>query len=246
VTTNALRAALQNLGKCSKRAAALAPTPLTTHYAELQVGLGTAGDWIAWASRLRSLDFATARKRRSARADSLLESTRFTYVWTAANALFSRDQVLSYLHKGSPPKGELERFRVLHQKSGLSPSDEANALKILHTTLSLARHPDEFPWASVPALRLIDVIYYKYTPDTYKALGAASKAIQKVVVGGNPVNSLDLTALIYSTRNWTFHGSLLNSSFRGAPQQYQLYITTITKALTAIIAGFANALEQAM
>jgi hypothetical protein len=110
-----LRAALRNLGNCSRRAAMTAPRPQTASHAELQVGLGTAGDWIAWASRLRRLDFSTARKRGNPRATSYLETTRFTYAWTAANALFSRDRILKRLHGGKLPNSELDRFLLLYR-----------------------------------------------------------------------------------------------------------------------------------
>jgi hypothetical protein len=116
----------------------------------------------------------------------------------------------------------------------------------LHLILSSTRHPDDFPWASLPAVRLIDLIYYKYTPDSYKGRGPTGKAIEDVVVQGKPVSSLDLPTLMYATRNWTVHGSLVDSSFRGAPQQYQLYITTITKAVAITLGGYAVALESAL
>ncbi len=241
-----LRAALRMLGECSKRVAAITPSPQTPDHAELQIGLGTAGDWIAWASRLRALDFSSSIKRGSPRAKSYLESTRFTYVWTAANALFSRDMVMKHLHKGILPGAELSRFRLLYRDSGFSTTDEAVALKQLHATLSLARQPDAFPWAPLPRVRIIDLIYYKYTPDSYKGRGSAGKAIEEVVIGGKPVSSLDLPTLIYATRNWTVHGSLVDSSFRGAPQQYQLYITTVTKALATTLGGYAAALEKSL
>ena len=243
---DALSAAAKKLGKCSKRAAAVAPKPQTTDHAELQIGLGTAGDWIAWASRLRALNFSSSIKRGSRRAKSYLESTRFTYTWTAANALFSRDRVMKHLHKGKLPPGELSRFRLMYGDSGLSGSNEAQILAQLHATLSSLRHPDEFPWAPLAEVRIIDLIYYKYTPDAYKGRGPSGQAIEAVVIGGQPVSSLDLPTLIYATRNWTFHGSLIDSSFRGAPQQYQLFITTITKALAATIGGYALALEKVL
>ncbi len=217
--TQALRVALRKLGKCSRRAAATAPTSQTPSHAELQIGLGTAGDWIAWASRLRSLDFSTAVKRGSPRAKSFLESTRFTYTWTAANALFSRNQVIKRFHKGKrPPKDEFGRFRLLYKNSGLTAGEEARLLAPLHATLGSIRHPDEFPWAALPNVRIVDLIYYKYTPDAYKGLGLSGNAIKNVVVNGDPLTSLDLPSLLYATRNWTVHGSLVDSSFRGAPQ----------------------------
>jgi hypothetical protein len=135
---------------------------------------------------------------------------------------------------------------MIYQDAGITPADEAAFLRPLHTTLTTPRQPKQFPWAALPIVRLIDLIYYKYTPDSYRGKGKAGKAIKEVVVGGKPISSLDLLTLIYATRNWTVHGSLVDSSFRGAPQHYQLYITTVTKALAATISGFALALEAAL
>ena len=237
---------MQKLGKCSKRAVAIAPTSPSARHAELQIGLGTAGDWLAWASRLRSLDFSTAVKRGSSRAKSILESTRFTYTRTAANALFSRDQVIKHFQTGSLPSGEFDRFLLLYRNSGISTADEARLVAPLHATLDLIRHPNAFPWATIPNVRIIDLIYYKYTPDAYKGLGRPGRAIKDVVLNGDPVTSLKLPSLLYASRNWTFHGSLVDSSFRGSPQQYQFYITAVTKALAEIIGGYAVALESAL
>jgi hypothetical protein len=246
MASNALRAAAQQLGRCAKRAAATAPATQTPAHAELQIGLGTAADWINWASRLRGLDFTSSIKRGSPRATSYLESTRFTYAWTAANALFSRDRVMGHLHPARLPTGELNRFRLLYRDAGLTASDEAGLLAPLHATLSSIRHPEQFPWAPLASVRVIDLIYHKYTPDSYKGKGKSARTIEAVVLHGQPLTSLDLSTIIYSTRNWTVRGSLVDSSFRGAPQQYHLYITTVTKALAAVIGGYAHALQVAL
>lgn len=241
-----LRSALKELGQCAKAIAAKAPSPITSDFAELQIGVGTASDWIAWASRLRRLDFATSIKRGSPRAASYLESTRFTYAWTAANALFGRDEVLRPVIAGKLPTTELSRFRAVYSLASLTPAEEAAYLAPLHTTLALQRVTTEFPWATLPAVRVVDLIYYKYTPSSYKGKGDAAKAIANVALGNKAVTSLDLPTLIYATRNWTVHGSLLDSSFRGAPQQYQLYMTTITKSLALVLGRFGVVLKLAV
>lgn len=246
MAANALRIAARSLGKCAKRAAAVSPKTQTAAHAELQIGLGTAADWLNWASRLRGLDFSSSIKRGSPRSASYLESTRFTYAWTAANAIFSRNHVMRHLDKGKLPTSELDRFRLLYWHASIPLADEASFLAPLHSTLDSIRQPNQFPWASLAAIRVIDLIYHKYTPDTYKGKGHAAKAVEAVVVGGNPVSSLDLPTVIYAARNWTVHGSLVDSSFRGAPKQYQLFITTVTKALGAVIGGYAIALEAVL
>ena len=238
-----LRSALKEIGLCAKAIAAKAPAPLTPEHAELQIGVGTCGDWVAWASRLRALDFATSIKRGSPRAKSYLEATRFTYVWTAANALFSRDRVLQRIAPGPLPSAELERFRVIYTAAQLSHAAEASYLAPLHTTLGSVRKPEAFPWAPLASVRIIDLIYYKYTPDFYKGKGETAKAIQKVAVDGDTITSLDLPTILYATRNWMVHGALLDSSFRGAPQQFQLYMTTVTCCLADVLGRFAQVLR---
>ena len=241
--TDQLRAALKEIGACAKAIAAEAPAPLTPPHAELQIGVGTCSDWVAWASRLRSLDFGSSIKRGSPRAKSYLEATRFTYAWTAANALFSRDQVLARISAGQLPNGELNRFRVLFDAASLPQSHEAAYLAPLHATLGSVRKPKTFPWAPLPEVRLIDLIYHKYTPDLYKTKGATAKAIRAVVVEGKAITSLDLPTIMYATRNWMLHGALLDSSFRGSPKQFQLYMTSVTQGLAEVLGRFAAALR---
>ena len=219
----------------------VAPSPLTNDHVELQVGIGTAGDWIAWASRLRGLDFKTSIKRASPRAKSYLELTRFTYAWTAANALFARDEIMRRICGARIPSSELARFRCVYDFASV-PAADVNAYLIpMQQTLELTRVPRDFPWAPLATVRVIDLIYHKYTPSAYRARGDSARAIRDVVLNGHPVTGLDLPTLLYSTRNWTVHGSLLDSSFRGAPQQYQLYAITATRAVADILGRFASA-----
>ena len=155
-------------------------------------------------------------------------------------------KVLRKLIPGKLPLGELRRFRAVYALAAISPSDEAAYLAPLHTTLSLPRNTKEFPWATLSTIRVIDLIYHKYTPSTYRSKGDSARAIEDVVVGSKAITSLDLPTLIYATRNWTIHGSLLDSSFRGAPKQYQLYVPTITRSLAHVIGRFAGSLTTAV
>lgn len=241
-----MRQALKELGKCTNKVAKLAPVPITADHLELIIGLGTCGDWLAWASRLRRLDFTTAAKRNSQRATSYLETTKFTFLWIVANSLFARDRILSLLVSAPLPIGELKRFEILYQAASLTSAEESAYLVPLHAILDRLRVPRDFPWATLPHIRVIDLIYYKYTPDSYKNRGEAAKAIQKVATGVNPVSSLNLPTLIYATRNWTLHGSLLNSSFRGSPKEYQTFMTTIIDAMVTILARTATAINSSL
>lgn len=230
----ALISARRQIGLCAKTLAAKAPAPMSVAHAEQQIGLGTCGDWIAWAAALRKLDFRSAIKRKSPRANNYLEATRFTYTWTAANAIFSRSRLLAHFTSSPIPKPELARFRLLYSAAALTPADVSTLITPLHTTLLLSRAPDEFPWANISSVRIIDLIFHKYMPDDYKAYGA-SRAVEKVVNGAASVTSLDLPVLLYSTRNWLVHGALVDSSFRGAPRDFSRYMTSATKALAIVI-----------
>lgn len=238
-----LRSAQRALASCAKAVAASAPNSLTPRHAELQIGVGTAAEWVAWASQLRSLDFSSSIKRSSPRSISYLESTRFTFAWTAANALFSRNVVLGHLTKKIPTR-EIERFGVLYNTANLTPAEKTSYLSVLHNTLGLVRVPDAFPWATLPQIRIIDLIYHKYTPDPYKAKGDAGRLVRDIVTGSQPITSLELPSIIYLTRNWTLHGALLNSSFRGSPKQFQRYITTITEVMALVLERSATELEK--
>ena len=242
-STLVLRSTLKELGKCAKKIAAAAPTPLTTAHAELQIGLGTCADWIAWAASLRTLDFSSARKRRSPRSVNYLESTRFTFVWTGANALFSRDQILARLTSSALPASELDRFVILYRAAALSSTEQAALLAPMHRTLGLTRKPEAFPWAPLSSIRIIDLVYHKYTPDMYKSRGAAARRVKDVATGAQPITSLDLPTLIYATRNWILHGALVDSSFRGSPRDYRVFVTAATDALAIIVGRVANALS---
>src|SRR3954468_17989459 len=55
--------------------------------------LGTAKDYVRWALALGELYFATPAEAFSGRVEGLSESVRFLQMWTAANALFARDEI---------------------------------------------------------------------------------------------------------------------------------------------------------
>lgn len=183
-----LRRATWLVGQCAKHAATKASSRSAQVAAEIQIGLGTCCDGLAWASRLRALDFDTAVKRNNKRAEAHLEATRFVYAWTAANAIFSRDDLLRIL-KPNPPKLELARFRLLVSAASLTTAEVGRFLPQLHATLTLPRAPKNFPWTSRGALRLIDVIHYKYTPMYYRTCSKTARKIDGIVSSNSPVTS---------------------------------------------------------
>jgi hypothetical protein len=91
-----------------------APLPVVER--ELQIGFGLCADYQRWAATLGELSFSTKREARSSRTQGLTESTRFGYIWTGTNALFSRDSVLRLANGAAalpPNMSELRRFRLI-------------------------------------------------------------------------------------------------------------------------------------
>ncbi len=242
-TKTDLKTAAQAFGCCAAKAKRKEPPAPSKDNVEMLIAMGSCCDWLHWAASLRDIDFKTALKRNGPRRQSFLESTRFQYAWTGANALFSRDVVLSRLSKNKPPSKELARFRVLAKAAALSDADKASLVGPLHKTLALPRSPNRFPWQPKGSTRVIDVIHYKYMPDRYKNFGEVEKAVKKVVDGEIQVADLDLPTLIYCTRNWITHGVFVNTGLRGAPQTFPYYVSSTTQALARILQGTAAALK---
>ncbi len=241
-----LRRATKLVGQCAKHAATKASSRSAQVAAEIQIGLGTCCDGLAWASRLRALDFDTAVKRNNKRAEAHLEATRFVYAWTAANAIFSRDDLLRVLKPKLPNGGELPRFRLLVSAASLTTAEVGRFLPQLHATLALPRAPKDFPWTSRGALRLIDVIHYKYTPMYYRTCSETARKINGIVSSNSPVTTLDLPEILYSARNWLVHGALLDSSFRGSPANFISFMTTLTEAAALILGRAATAIQASL
>lgn len=127
-------------------------------------------------------------------------------------------------------------------KQNLRVAPRAALSAPLYRVLELQRKPDAFPWAALPKVRIIDLIYYKYTPALYKQKGDSAKAIERVVTAGQPVATLDLPTILYSTRDWLLHGALVDSSFRGSPRDFQDFAAAATKALAWVLKGAMSAL----
>jgi hypothetical protein len=149
--TQALGRASKTLGQCAKAITAkTGQTALSTFDYEMLVGVGIALDWIKWARDLNSISYTNPKRGSFDRAYGTSELTRFTFMWTAANALFIRDTVLKLLDPSRAAKGsELERFRVLFDGSSLPNSDVNAFVRNLHAILSLPMHVQQFPWTAV-------------------------------------------------------------------------------------------------
>jgi hypothetical protein len=242
-----LKKASRSLGKCAKTMTATSSsTPLSANDYETLIGFGIAHDWLQWAGELDTLTYTKAKRGSFERAYGTSELTRFTFMWTAANALFSRGAILKMIDPASSGTGsELERFKVLSKGASLAATDEQAYLKALHSLLSLPMHVQHFPWISVNTPpTLLEVIYFKYTVPHEQTRGLGKKLLQAATTSN--YIALDLPTLIYATRNWNIHGVLLSSSFRGTRKKFNLWIDTINLALAKVLEGAAATIQESL
>jgi hypothetical protein len=213
---------------------------------ELLVGVGIAFDWIGWARDIGSISYINPKRGSFGRAYATSELTRFTFMWTAANALFSRGSILKLIDPSTVANGsELERFRVLFDVAGLPDSDVKAYLKNLHAILSLPMHVRHFPWSAVNSPpTVLEVIYFKYTVAHEQSRGLGKKLLRAAATSN--YQALDLPTLIYATRNWNIHGVLLSSSFRGTGKKFHLWIDTVNLALARILDAASSAIRTAL
>lgn len=217
---------LQNAsGKISRER----PQPLSTGDYELLMGFGIASDWIGWAHALKEITYTVKRRTNSDRAASVNEATRFMFMWSAANALFARPMITDLIAHGNP-RSELDRFRILYSKTAMDQAEKARMLSTLHSLLGVTVKVSHFPWPTVNTYpTLLELIFHKHTVPDQQSMGIGRKMQQAIV--SNNLNHLDLPDLIYATRNWTVHGVLLSSSFRGTSKKFKLWIDTANNAL---------------
>jgi hypothetical protein len=233
--------------QCSGAAKAKAgPGGLTVSEYERVVGLGIACDWLKWAHSLHSLKYSNTRQSGSNRAYGLQELTRFTFMWTAANALFSRPAIIDLLDQTMGANAtELESFRVLFRHSSLSVTEATGFESVLHKLLASEMHVDHFPWGlrSSP-ITTLDVIFHKYTVAKQQKTSIGNKLSQAITTGS--YSNLDLSTLIYATRNWNIHGVHISSSFRGPHKKFNVWIDTVNFALARVLEGSAKELKSAI
>lgn len=245
-TAPILKRATQHLGQCVRTIAKPGRASLTPTAYEILIGLGIAHDWIGWARDLDCLSYSNPKRDSFERAYGTSELTRFTFMWTAANALFSRSSILTMIDATTSGSGsELERFRVLFDGASLSDTDKKAYVKNLHALLSLPMQVQHFPWAAVNSPpTLLEVIYFKYTVAHEQNRGLGKKLIGAAITKNYA--TLDLPTLIYATRNWNVHGVLLSSSFRGTRKKFNVWIDTVNLALAKVLEGAANAIQKAL
>lgn len=245
---NLLMPTLKNLesagklyGDCAKQVTTKCSDPEnpTAPESELRIAFGIASDWSRRAAAMRPIDYDSNLMNKSPKKHSVSEMIRFGLSWSAMNALFSRNSVVTLLNP-KPPTSELDRFRVFYNMSGVDPAMMSGMLTNLHNILAtptLSAIPGKPPGTSLPILQ---VLHEKYTPPQYQKM-SAGKLITAAVGSGN-YSKLDLPVLIYLMRNWSVHGGLLGSSFRSVPS-FNLYINTISRALSEVHACVASVLR---
>jgi len=263
-TKKNLEEARKVLGQCAHKVSvrATASQPLTHADREMIIGLGTARDWIVWAHALEELSFSTIATKRSARSQGVTESVRFNQMWTATNALFAKDTILSLAISPRPlpntiTGSELNRFKALYQSAGIDQQIEGACLKAINALLSMECKtndvPGEFKADGTPTMW--EVIYHKYLrpEDRRRKTGIgstitsrldAAKSLNAGVSTKDRINHAlpvgDGPSLIYAARNWGVHGVLLTSFFRGSRQKYNTFIDNITLLVSITLAGTAR------
>jgi hypothetical protein len=213
--------------------------PLPASDREMQIGFGLCADWQRWAAGLDKLRFATKSEKRSSRAEGLIESTRFNYMWTGANALFSRDSILS-LAKQPLPKldSELHRFEVLYDFAQVPTALVAAEHKLLNQLLNMECKAEPISGAPKKShYKMLEMIFYKYTVANQQKT-RVGKMI-KDALNAAPSPALDVPVIIYAARNWNVHGVLISSSFRGTRKKYVKFVESIMLVLSNVLARAA-------
>ena len=208
---------------------------------EMQVGFGLCADWQRWAAALDYLSFSTRSEERSSRAQGLTETTRFSYIWTGANSLFSRDSILkrAVAPRALPAQlDEARRFRILYDFAQLPPALVTAEHALLNKILSMQCQAQPLPGAPVkPSYTMWEVIFYKYIVPNERRRGVGRSIATALAAGHLP--TLDAPAIIYAARNWNVHGVLISSSFRGSRQKHMTFVDSITLLLSEVLARVA-------
>jgi len=276
-TLNHLKSARQLLGHCAREIEAKqnAGQMPQNRGKELRLALGTARDWLRWASALEDLRFSTKSERNSSRRNGLTECVRFTQMWAATNALFARDEVMNFAGLATS-QSELVRFRRLYEAATLQPQFEHDRIEALHEILGSQcnadgvtrkiNKPDPRPIRKLP--QPLFPIYVpnpkiaahpKYKPEPVALLPTMWEVIDQKYsrpkdreiprsIGQHIAEALDTgdwpqpdgPMIIYGARNWTVHGMLLTSFFRGSKAKYPAFIDNINLLLAAVLDGFGQ------
>jgi len=208
---------------------------------------------------MSDIKFSTKSERNSARVQGIVESVRFNQMWTATNALFAKDSILTAASFPVPltsavKRNEVKRFEILYKFAALDSDLEKSCVETLNKLLSMECKADGI----VGILRadntptMWEVIYRKYMrPEDRRrpmgkaiatALDKAQTANDQALETSTPRNNqpppiVQGHDLIYAARNWAVHGMLLTSFFRGSHSKYTTFINNITLLLSAVLEG---------
>ena len=242
---------------------------------------GTAQDYIRWAVALEKLASSTLGESRSARSAGITESVRFIQLWTATNALYSRNQILQLVTNPHKDWGERKRFEELYAAARLVKSFEREVVDALTESLdiecnaigirrkikklkpprnapgrvqrpynpsykrnpAIGTHPLYKPRKEMSAVEyptMWEVIDQKYSrPEDRQRPYSIGKTISEALAKGDWPRPTG-PQLIYGARNWTVHGMLLTSFFRGSSAKYPAFIENIQLLLAAVLDRFAR------
>jgi hypothetical protein len=218
----------------------MANSRLTSVDSERVVGLGIASDWVRRAASIQSVSFANKQMNRSRRASSFCELVRFNFAWSAANAIFARNHLLTLL--GTPARtSELERFKVL-VRSAQQPAAIVTAREqelhgiLLHPTIT--RLPSV---AKEKTTSTIFAINEKYVPTDARNFGTGRIVAQAANTGD--LSKLDLPILLYAFRNWSVHGNSIDGSFGGIAK-FEKYVSILIEILADVHQAVSLKLES--
>lgn len=212
------------------------PKEPTASESELLIALGIASDWVRRAGAMRLISFDSKRMRKSAKTASVSQLVRFNLAWAGMNALFSRNSVFALLSI-APPRSELDRFKVIYDKSAPPSADMTAHLATLHALLQkpTASYVPGFPSGSTHTV--LKALHYKYTPIHYQNMSTGKK-VATAISSGN-LAALDVPTLMYLMRNWSVHGGIVSSNFRSV-SGFEEYISTMNEALALIHLCFSQ------
>jgi hypothetical protein len=234
---------------------------------EMLIGFGTAHDWIRWAVSLRDLQFQRSEER-SERKAGITEWVRFNQIWTATNALFAKESILSLIpsfqsmtnaQRKNISRSDGKQFEQIYKFASVNQNLATDCLVKLNNLLSMRceaqgvegifeekRHAYPMPAYPMPKLKPLptmwEVIFHKYLTPTDQTRGLGKEIMMALQAQKMP--RVDGPTLIYATRNWAVHGVLLTSFFRGSRQKFMIYIDNITLLLSAVVRGSADKFLQ--
>lgn len=213
---------------------------------ELIVGLGTAQDWIRWATSLVDMQYGNRAERKSERKNSVTETVRFNMLWTATNSLFAKESILDIISPGAThPTPELHRFKKLYEYADIDPNIESKCVDTVNGLLGMlclsagviSATGNKYP-------TMWEVIDAKYSRPKDRTLGIGK--LIHTAISAKTLPTPGGPEIIYGVRNWSVHGMLLTSFFRGSQQKYITFIDSITYLLALVLKGAADKFVKAV